>query len=545
MVEGLLDHKQRVCIIDPTGAWNGLRSSASGKRVGYPVVIFGGAHQDLELGYQTGEVIAETIGTTSTPSILDTSLMKIKARTIFMAEFADALIRKNKGPLHLIMDEAHLFAPQGKVNSPQAGEMLSAVNNLVSLGRSRGLRIVLITQRPAKLHKDSLSQCETLVAMRLIAPQDRNAVREWIEDNADKDQGQEIISSLATLKTGQGWVWAPELGILNRITFPHIKTFDSGAAPSGKQSKKHVWAPIDMDAIRDKLKSISVEVVANEPSVLKQRIAALEKELKNRPAVKEAVATSKADLIDAEHRGWEKGWKQYGDADRKNRTALEKFIIDSVKQAFIEISKSSVSVPPKHDLREIKSSERWQSPATKAIDASRAEKVRLSITQAIAGLIPKASGQSVNLPKGEAAILTACIQYDPEGRTREQLTVITGFKRSTRDAYIYRLAEKGYLDLSGDKVTATQEGINALPNVAPLPTGEELQQFWLNKLPQGERKILEELIEAYPEALTRDELTESTGFKRSTRDAYIYRMLSKKVVTEPERGTVKASEDLF
>lgn len=116
----------------------------------------------LELGYQTGEALAEIIGTSSTPAILDTSLMKVSARTRFFADFADALVRRNKGPLQLIIDEAHLFAPQGKVNDPQSGAMLHAANNLVSLGRSRGLRIILITQRPAKLHKDSLTQVETL-----------------------------------------------------------------------------------------------------------------------------------------------------------------------------------------------------------------------------------------------------------------------------------------------------------------------------------------------------------------------------------------------
>jgi DNA helicase HerA-like ATPase len=35
VVEGLLDDNARVCIIDPTGAWSGLRSSATGKSAGY------------------------------------------------------------------------------------------------------------------------------------------------------------------------------------------------------------------------------------------------------------------------------------------------------------------------------------------------------------------------------------------------------------------------------------------------------------------------------------------------------------------------------
>jgi len=196
VVESILSDGGRVCIIDPTGAWHGLRSSATGKSGGFPVVIFGGSHPDLPLGGAHGEAIAEIIGMASTPAILDTSLMRVGERTRFFADFADALVRKNKGPLHLVIDEAHLFAPQGKVNDPQSGAMLHAANNLVSLGRSRGLRIILITQRPAKLHKDSLTQVETLVALRLIAPQDRKAVEEWIKDNADEKKGREIFLCL-------------------------------------------------------------------------------------------------------------------------------------------------------------------------------------------------------------------------------------------------------------------------------------------------------------------------------------------------------------
>jgi DNA helicase HerA-like ATPase len=96
-----------------------------------------------------------------------------------------------------VIDEAHLFAPQAGTRGAGAmPDMLHAANNLISLGRSRGLRIVLISQRPAKVHKDSLTQVESLVAMRLIAPQDRKAVEEWIADQADKETGKEIIASL-------------------------------------------------------------------------------------------------------------------------------------------------------------------------------------------------------------------------------------------------------------------------------------------------------------------------------------------------------------
>src|SRR5258706_2120691 len=104
VVENILREGGGVCVIDPTGGWHGLRSSATGRSAGFPVVIFGGTNADLPLGAAHGEALAEIIGTASTPAIIDTSLMRVGERTRFFADFADAMVRKNKGPLHLVID---------------------------------------------------------------------------------------------------------------------------------------------------------------------------------------------------------------------------------------------------------------------------------------------------------------------------------------------------------------------------------------------------------------------------------------------------------
>jgi DNA helicase HerA-like ATPase len=223
--EWLLRQRSRVCIIDPTSAWWGLRSDAKGTGAGFPVVVFGGEHADVSLSAHSGMAIAEIIGTTDISAVIDTRLMTVGERTRFFTDFGEALLRVNKGPLHLIIDEAHLFMPQGRVSDPQSGKMLHAGNNLVSLGRGIGLRIIMITQRPAKLHKDSLTQAETLIALRLIAPQDRRAVEDWVGEWAEPKQGAKLIASLPSLPTGTGWIWAPELGVLDQVTFPRIATY--------------------------------------------------------------------------------------------------------------------------------------------------------------------------------------------------------------------------------------------------------------------------------------------------------------------------------
>jgi len=403
--------------------------------------------------------------------------------------------------------------------------MLHAANNMVSLGRSRGLRIILITQRPAKLHKDSLTQAETLIALRLIAPQDRAAVEAWIEDNADDKKAREIISSLATLKTGQGWIWAPELGVLERVTFPKIKTFDSGRAPDGSEAETaKVLAPIDREAIAERLQSVSAAALADDPKRLRARIAELERHAKSGgvPVV------SREDLKVAEARGYDRG-RQDGSHEAQRAAAAH---LKSVKNAAHKALESAFGLAPEPLPSR-------PTPAPAVVGAAQPRRA-----PAPAPSRPASNGSGEPIAKGEAAVLSACIQF-PDGLRREQITVLTGYKRSTRDAYIQRLREKGYLEGNGDLIAATAEGCAALPDAEPLPTGEALQSYWFNRLPEGERAILRVLVERYPDAVPRDALTDETNYKRSTRDAYLQRLSAKQLVIDAARGEVRASETLF
>lgn len=49
LAEELMDAGCLICVIDPTGVWHGLRSSADGREPGFPVVILGGDHADVAL----------------------------------------------------------------------------------------------------------------------------------------------------------------------------------------------------------------------------------------------------------------------------------------------------------------------------------------------------------------------------------------------------------------------------------------------------------------------------------------------------------------
>ena len=149
------------------------------------------------------------------------------------------------------------------------------------------------------------------------------------------------------------------------------------------------------------------------------------------------------------------------------------------------------------------------------------------------------------LGKGERAVLTATMQH-PHGLTRSQLTVLTGYKRSTRDSYLARLRDREYLyEQSDGRIIGTTLGEDALGNYERLPTGRDLCQYHLKRLPEGERRVLEVLVECYPSAVARDVLSETLKYARSSRDAYVHRLVARELAHVMKDGGVKANGLLF
>jgi hypothetical protein len=134
--EELLKHKLPTCIVDPTGAWWGLKSSKDGKSEGHPITVLGGDHGDLPLEESAGKMLAELVAAEAPPLILDLSGFSLAGGRRFMTDFAERLYEKNRNALHLVLDEADEFAPQ---RIPKGGERLyGAIDKIVRKGRIRG-----------------------------------------------------------------------------------------------------------------------------------------------------------------------------------------------------------------------------------------------------------------------------------------------------------------------------------------------------------------------------------------------------------------------
>jgi hypothetical protein len=151
-----------------------------------------------------------------------------------------------------------------------------------------------------------------------------------------------------------------------------------------------------------------------------------------------------------------------------------------------------------------------------------------------------------NMSAGEYRCLVAIAQHAPASVTREQLTALTGYKRSTRDLYLQGLTRRAYVARAGEGVTATPAGVAALPpDFEPLPTGKALLSHWLRELPEGEARVLELLAKFYPHPVHRDRVGDSLGYRRSTRDLYLQKLERRRLAEKTGGGHVMARAILF
>lgn len=96
-------------------------------------------------------------------------------------------------PLFVVLEEAHLY-----LNASDSGGAAAAVRRIVKEGRKYGVGVMIVSQRPAEIDPTILSQCGTIIALRLSNPADRAHVTSAAADNLAG-----LLSMLPILRTGE------------------------------------------------------------------------------------------------------------------------------------------------------------------------------------------------------------------------------------------------------------------------------------------------------------------------------------------------------
>lgn len=286
IAEDVLGAGARMVILDPLGVWWGLRATAGDpeKTGALPIYILGGDHGDLPLDPTGGAAVADLVADEKLSVILDLSHIEDERdQAVFARDFARRLRTRNQGPLLIAIDEADIFVPE-QTASTEAYECRSVYDWLTRRGRVKGFGVALISQRPAVIQKNLLTQIGTLIVHRLAGPPDVKAIDDWFRRQATDAERKDVLSSLSTLPKGDAWLWSPvELGILQRIHIRDRHTYNSSATPEigALLAEPTILAPPDLSLLAERLAASIQRVQESDPDYLKKRVAELEGKLRD------------------------------------------------------------------------------------------------------------------------------------------------------------------------------------------------------------------------------------------------------------------------
>lgn len=127
-------------------------------------------------------------------------------------------------PLLVVMEEAHRYV------SPDSGNVAAdIVKRIAKEGRKYGVGAMLVSQRPSEIDETVLSQCGTLIALRLSNPADRARVKGALPDNLAG-----LMDLLPVLRTGETIISgeAARLPVRCRVALPPLERRPRSADPA-------------------------------------------------------------------------------------------------------------------------------------------------------------------------------------------------------------------------------------------------------------------------------------------------------------------------
>lgn len=553
IIEVVASIKGQQIIFDPEGEYSSLREK-------FDFALISRENGDIPLSVQYAETIALMLLETGMSAIIDISEIPLKDRVQFVKRFFTAFMEAPRRLWHQVtiyLDEAQIFAPEGKGKKGLA-ESRDAIIDLATRGRKRAFGRVILTQRLALLDKSVAAMCRNKLIGQTTLAIDRKRAAEELGFTSNLQSLE-----LRDLAEGEFYAFGPAFpkGV-NKVKIDKVITTHPNANTGNQKRTDEI--PPTPTAIKKILAGIeSIPEAAGreletkkqfEAEIIRQKKEILEltrslKAARSAPGTPTGKAADPGILAEKNAKIAElQGFIKMQEKEVKKKMAeIEKWasgILADITKVTLQASKIPTTAPTfKLDLPEL------PIPAPSAPLDIRQTAERVPRPQP-ARKTPRApvsqeNGEQISLGPGEQKILTYCAQY-PNGCDRDQLTGLTGYKRSSRDTYIHRLRIKGLITQERNQFVPTQEGLEQLgPDFEPLPTGQDLQEYWLQRLGGGEQKILQICIEAYPRSVTRNHISELTEYTRSSRDTFIHRLSIKEILEIVGKGEIKASKNLF
>lgn len=172
LIEELLANGLPLTIVDIEGEYWGLKER-------FEILVAGRSeHSELTIGVENASKLAEISIKRGISVILDLSDFTQDEAQKFLIEYFKSLWAAStatRQPYQIVLEEAHEFVPQG------IGTPLKEILTRIALrGRKRGLGIIMMSQRSAKVEKDVLTQTSLLFLHKVVHPTDLRVYKDLI-----------------------------------------------------------------------------------------------------------------------------------------------------------------------------------------------------------------------------------------------------------------------------------------------------------------------------------------------------------------------------
>jgi predicted transcriptional regulator len=244
--EEILEQSRPLMVIDTEGEYYGLKEE-------YELLHVGADDEcDLQVGPEHAEKIAELALVENVPIILDVSgyietsevnqLVHDTVKAMFDKE------KKLKKPFPILVEEAHEWIPE-QGSRGEDGEVTKMLIRVGKRGRKRGLGLGALSQRPASVDKDFITQTDYKIWHQLDWDNDLDVVRRVL--------GKDYVDTVKNLETGEAILQTDFVDDCPRkIQVLEKKTFDAGATPDLEEFEQPELKSVSGDLV-DELQEIS------------------------------------------------------------------------------------------------------------------------------------------------------------------------------------------------------------------------------------------------------------------------------------------------
>ncbi len=154
------------------------------------------------------------IDVSGVPSDITSTVVAVLSRLVF--DFAIWGRDEKTRPVLLVCEEAHRYVPNERnADGSSVGKILSRI---AKEGRKYGISLGLITQRPSDLAEGVLSQCGTIISMRLNNDRDQAFVKAAMPEGA-----RGFLDSIPALRNRECIICGEGVAIPIRVSFDNLE----------------------------------------------------------------------------------------------------------------------------------------------------------------------------------------------------------------------------------------------------------------------------------------------------------------------------------